>query len=239
MPLTSALFNCMLYWNSNPISSFLRPASCIIFWDSICAFSCSICAWPCINACPFCISNCTACCCACAFACACFCIFCCCISWSFASFLDLLIFNSWLASLMFLMSLRSIASASSIICCCNAIWMLFSSIAFSSSSGASSMNIPKSYKCSSDISSSVATLWAPIACMKASLVGEYSIISDILSDKHSAVCAVKNNPAWSICLVAVFEFAAAIFWIPTRAFLSGVLPSLASFKPVVSRIICM
>ena len=71
--------------------------------------------------------------------------------------------------------------------------MLFSSKAFSSSSGDNSINIPKSYKCKLDISSSVATLCTPIACIKASFVGEYSIISDILSDNCSAVSAVKIN----------------------------------------------
>ena len=66
-----------------------------------------------------------------------------------------------------------------------------------------------------------------MACIKASLVGEYSIISDILRDKHSAISAVKNNPDCNICLVAVFEFAAANFCTPTNAFLSGILPSLS------------
>ena len=45
--------------------------------------------------------------------------------------------------------------------------------------------------------------------MKASLVGEYSIISDILNDKHSAISAVKNKPDCNICLVAVLLLAAA------------------------------
>ena len=139
---------------------------------------------------------------------------------------------------MFVIALKSIASSKSIDFCCNAIWMLFSNIDFSSSSGIKSKNIPKSYKCSSDISSRVAILCTPIDCIKASLVGEYSIISDILRDKHSAVSAVKNKPACNICLVATFEFAAASFCTPTKAFLSGILPSLASFKPVTSRIIC-
>ena len=46
---------------------------------------------------------------------------------------------------------------------------------------------------------------------KAFFVGEYSITSDILRDKHSATSAVKNSPACNICLVAVLEFAAANF----------------------------
>ena len=100
------------------------------------------------------------------------------------------------------------------------------------------MNIPKSYKCNSAISSNVPTLWEPICCIKASLVGEYSNISDILNDKHSHVSAVKNNPDCSICLVAVLLLAAAIFWTPTKALGSGLAASLASFKPVVSLIIC-
>ena len=44
---------------------------------------------------------------------------------------------------------------------------------------------------------------------KPSKQGIYS--SDILRDKHSHVSAVKNNPACNMCLVAVFEFAAANF----------------------------
>ena len=95
------------------------------------------------------------------------------------------------------------------LCWAKAACILFSSLAFSSSSGANSINIPKSYKCKLDISSSVATLCTPIACIKASLVGEYSIISDILSDKHSAISEVINKPPASICLVAVLLFAAA------------------------------
>jgi len=64
-------------------------------------------------------------------------------------------------------------------------------------------------------------------CTNDSLVGPYSNTSDILSDIASAVFNVKNNPACNICLVAVFEFAAANFCKPTNAFLSGVEPSLA------------
>ena len=75
-------------------------------------------------------------------------------------------------------------------------------------------------------------------CMKASFVGEYSSMSDILKDNASATSAVKNIPLCKICLVATFEFAAAIFCIPTNDLASGVEASLASFKPVVSLIIC-
>ena len=100
------------------------------------------------------------------------------------------------------------------------------------------MNIPKSYKYNSFISSKVATLCAPIACIKASLVSEYSNISDILKDKHSANSLVKNKEANKICLVATFELAAANFCTPTKAFGSGMLPSLASLRPVTSLIIC-
>ena len=166
------------------------------------------------------------------------CMFCWAISWSFCCFFFLLSFSSWLASLMLFISLKSIASSKSIACCCTATWMLFSSICFSSSSGFNSINIPKSCMCSSDISSSVATLWTPILCINASLAGEYSIMSDILSIKPSANSLVKWTPLCSICLVAVFEFAAANFWTPTNALGSGVLPSLASFNPVTSLIIC-
>ena len=49
---------------------------------------------------------------------------------------------------------------------------------------------------------------------------------------------VKNKPPCNICLVATFEFAAASFCTPTKAFASGVLASLASFNPVTSLIIC-
>ena len=62
--------------------------------------------------------------------------------------------------------------------------------------------------------------------------------SDILKETASAVFNVKNNPLCNICLVAVFELAAANFCIPTNECLLGVLPSLASFNPVTSRIIC-
>ena len=165
-------------------------------------------------------------------------MFCCWSSWSFCSFFFLLNFNNSLASLMFFIFLRSIASSRFIPCCWIAIWILFSNNCFSSSSGCKSKNIPKSYKCNSDISFNVATLWTPIACINASLVGEYSMMSDILRDKHSAVSDVKNNPACNICLVAVLLFAAANFWTPTKAFLSGILPSLASLSPVTSLIIC-
>jgi len=116
--------------------------------------------------------------------------------------------------------------------------MLFSNNCFSSSSGDSCKNIPKSCICNSFISSKVLTLNLPNDCIKEFLVLEYSSTSDILSEIHSAVFSVKYNPAYSICLVAVFEFAAANFCIPTKAFLSGVLPSLASFNPVTSLIIC-
>ena len=76
-----------------------------------------------------------------------------------------------------------------------------------------------------------------MALIKAFLVGEYSIISAILNDKHSATLAVKYNIDCNTCLVAVFEFAAANFCTPTKAFLSGILPSLASLSPVTSLII--
>jgi len=46
------------------------------------------------------------------------------------------------------------------------------------------------------------------------------------------------NADFNICRVAVLLFAAANFCNPTNAFLSGVLPSLASFNHVTSRIIC-
>ena len=81
-------------------------------------------------------------------------------------------------------------------------------------------------------------MWAPIESIKAFLVGEYSMISDILRESCSATSAVKNNPACNICLVAVFEFAAAIFWTPTKDLSAGVDPSLASLSPVTSLIIC-
>ena len=70
-----------------------------------------------------------------------------------------------------------------------------------------------------------------------SLVGEYSIISAIRSDKHSATSAVIYNIDCSICLVAVLEFAAAIFCNPTNESGSGV-PDAASLSPVTSLIIC-
>ena len=41
-----------------------------------------------------------------------------------------------------------------------------------------------------------------------------------------------------MCLVAVFELAAANFCTPTNALASGDDPSRASFNPVTSRIIC-
>ena len=74
--------------------------------------------------------------------------------------------------------------------------------------------------------------------MNASLDGSNSNISEIRKDKHSAVSAVKNNPASRIWRVAVFELAAAIFCTPTNALASGDEPSRASFRPVTSRIIC-
>jgi len=228
----------MLYWNSKAINSFLSSASCCIFCPSICAFICSNWALPCANACSFWTSACAA-------------------AWadseldwvwafifsiwillSLSSFFFLRNFNNWFANFTFLTSLKSIASSNSILCCCKAICILFSNICFSSSSGINSINIPKSYKCNSDISCNVATLWTPIACIKASFVGECSIISDILRDRHSATSAVRYSPACNICLVAVLELAAANFCTPTKAFLSGILPSLASFSPVASLIIC-
>jgi len=124
------------------------------------------------------------------------------------------------------------------LCCPNATWILFSSNCFSSSSGINSINTPKSYRCKLDISSSVDTLWAPSCCINAFLVGEYSIISDILSDKASAISCVMCLPACNICLVAVLLFAAAIFCTPTKEYFSGILPSVASFNPVTSLIIC-
>ena len=228
----------MLYSNSKAISSFLSATSCWDFWESICAcifissalpafsdwfFWTSVCAadWAAFvldSVWAWIFSNCN------------------CLS--FSCFLTLRSFKSWLANLMFLISLTSIASSRSILFCCIAICMLFSKSCFSSSSGIKSIKIPKSYKCRFCISSNVATLWTPIACIKASFVGEYSIISDILRDKHSQVSAVKNKPACNICLVATLEFAAASFWTPTKAFLSGILPSLASLRPVTSLIIC-
>ena len=228
----------MLYSNSNAISSFLSATSCCILPASISAFICSNWTLPCSKACSFWTSAWAADCADWVLDCVCAWMFSICNCLSFVSFFFLLIFNSWFASLILRISLRSIASSSSMLFCWSAIWILLSSLPFSSSSGCNSINIPKSYKCNSDISSKVATLWAPIACMKASLVGEYSITSDILSDKHSAVSAVKNKPACNICLVAVFELAAANFWTPTKAFLSGILPSLASLSPVTSLIIC-
>ena len=143
-----------------------------------------------------------------------------------------------MASFKFLTSLTSIASSKCILCCWRAIWILFSSIAFSSSSGANSKNIPKSCKYKLAISSKVATLNLPNVLINDFLVGEYSITSDILIDIHSAVNKVKYKLDCNKCLVAVLEFAAAIFCIPTNASLSGILPSLASLSPVTSRIIC-
>ena len=90
----------------------------------------------------------------------------------------------------------------------------------------------------SAISSKIPTLNLPILVINASLAGWYSIISDILSDKHSQSSLVKYKPESNICLVAVFEFAAANFCTPTNALESGVEPSLASFNPVTSLIIC-
>ena len=63
-------------------------------------------------------------------------------------------------------------------------------------------------------------------------------VEDILRERDSHISAHTNSPAFNICLVAVFEFAAAIFCTPTKERSSGILPSLASFKPVVSLIIC-
>ena len=81
-------------------------------------------------------------------------------------------------------------------------------------------------------------MWDPIACTKAFAVGEYSNISDILKQSCSHILCVINAPPCNICLVAVFELAAASFCTPTKAFGSGVAASLASFNPVVSLIIC-
>jgi hypothetical protein len=74
--------------------------------------------------------------------------------------------------------------------------------------------------------------------IKESLVGENSNTSDIRKLIASAVLAVRYKLDCNMCLVAVFEFAAASFCTPTKAFLSGMEPSLASFNPVTSRIIC-
>ena len=74
--------------------------------------------------------------------------------------------------------------------------------------------------------------------MNASLAGEYSITSEMRSIIFSAVSAVKKRPACNMWRVAVFELAAANFCTPNKALLSGVLPSLASLRPVASRIIC-
>ena len=63
-------------------------------------------------------------------------------------------------------------------------------------------------------------------------------MSDILNDNCSAISTVKYKLASNICLVATFEFAAAIFCIPTSDLESGVEASLASLRPVTSLIIC-
>ena len=52
----------------------------------------------------------------------------------------------------------------------------------------------------------------------------------LLRDMFSQALRVKYKPACNICLVAVFDLLAANFCNPTKASLSGVLPSLASFK---------
>ena len=72
--------------------------------------------------------------------------------------------------------------------------------------------------------------------MNSSLKGAYSRISDIRQVKHSAKVFVMYTDASRMCLVAVFEFMAASFWTPTSVRSSGMVPSLASFKPVTARI---
>ena len=77
-----------------------------------------------------------------------------------------------------------------------------------------------------------------ILCIKASLVRSKDKASAILRDIFSQVLRVKYRLASNICFVAIFEAFAAIFCKPTKALGSGIEPSLASFNPVTSLIIC-
>ena len=185
-----------------------------MFCAAVCAASCWDCCWICA-----CIACCVA------------------IIFSSRSCLALrLTFNNWLASLRFLISRMSIASSRFISPLDNAICMFCSSWDFCSSSGDISMNIPKSYIYNSFISLSMDTLYLPILLTNSSLKSAYSKMSATRYDNPSAIVLYTYRLPSSICLVAVFELAAASFCKPTKELGSGLLPSLASFKPVTLRI---
>ena len=116
--------------------------------------------------------------------------------------------------------------------------MFCSSCAFSSSSGSRSKKIPKSCRFKFATSAKVLTLNVDIEFFKASAVKGKFNTSTIFLEMFSHNLNVKYKLALLMCLVAIFDCCAAIFCKPTNVSLSGSVPSLASFKPVTSRIIC-
>ena len=102
----------------------------------------------------------------------------------------------------------------------------------------SSKYIPNSINCFSINSPSVEVLNIDIESTKACLVNGKAKASDALNAIFSQLRKVKYKQACKMCLVAVLLFAAANFCKPTSEPTSGVLASLASFKPVTSLIIC-
>ena len=158
-------------------------------------------------------------------------------SWSAAIFCFLLSFNNSFAIFKLEIALTSIASSKSIPPFDNANCIFCSNAAFCSSSGETSIKIPKECKCKFFISSNMFKLYPPTWLANSSLSSEYSSTSEIRKEMHSAIRLVINKLASRICFVAVFEFNAAIFCRPTNECGSGLEASTASFIPVTSLII--
>ena len=70
------------------------------------------------------------------------------------------------------------------------------------------------------------------------LIGNYNYYLQMIRDVTGLNEARDGSMPDKNALVGVQKLAAASFCTPTKAFLSGILPSLASFKPVTSLIIC-
>ena len=121
---------------------------------------------------------------------------------------------------------------------CKAICILASNCCFSSSSGSNSKKIPKSCKLRLTTSSNVLILYVDIEFCNDDLVSGNSKASATFKLIFSANLSVKNKLDCTICLVATFDALAASFCNPTSVLRSGKLPSLASFSPVTSLIIC-
>ena len=116
--------------------------------------------------------------------------------------------------------------------------MFCSNWAFSSSSGSSSKNIPKSWRFKFFISFNVWALYKDILSIKDWRVNGKLRTSANFKDIFSHILKDRYKLAWLMCLVAMLDWFAAILAKPTKASLSGKLPSLASLSPVTSLIIC-